>query len=348
MTDVTNPRFSSGEPHGGTEDTETARDLRALAATTTHHVPTLAVAASGARRRLAPATWKESLMSVIHALQNRPGPVTAAAVLALALLASFVPVSYERTTGHDVTLTVSGLGADQVANVARQLEAVLGADGVTVQTTDPSAGFTMRAFVPARTGGSAAALARAFADDLAARGYAASAEAAPRKERVSSPIYAYAMQQVIEIRTDGKSAAELEAEIRQRLAEAGVTDASVSVTDEAGGGRKIAVEMRHRNPGDPASGQPAVEIPDLVLTRDGAPLGANGCTVKIEKKRTDAGLTLTVEVTDAGRLARVEIPQADTRSDAEIAAAIEAELRRAGIQARVTVTGGEIKVEKVE
>ncbi len=36
----------------------------------------------------------------------------------------------------------------------------------------------------------------------------------------------------------------------------------------------------------------------------------------------------------------------ETLTDAQIAAAIDAQLKQAGIQARVTVTNGEVKIEK--
>ena len=83
---------------------------------------------------------------------------------------------------------------------------------------------------------------------------------------------------MIEIRTDGKVASVLENEIRQRLAEAGIPDAHVSVTDEAGG-RKVTVEMSQQEVGNPSTGQALPEPPELVLTKDGAPMGADGLMI---------------------------------------------------------------------
>jgi hypothetical protein len=343
------PDSSDGGSKAPHADVEMARDLRALRTTYAHGVPPLAAAASSARRRQAPATWREFIVFTMHrTFLQRPWP--AVVLVAAVLLAVFVPVSYERTTGSDVTFALSGLGlgADQVADVARQMKAVLGADRVMIQGGSAQRGaFTMRAFVPAAAGAATAKLAKAFADGLAAHGYSASAVTTARRERVSSPLFAYAMQQVIEIRTDGKSAFALEGEIRQRLAEAGIPDASVSVTDEAGD-RKIGVEISQREIGDHSTGQSLPEPPELVLTKDGVPLGAGGLMVKVEKRKSDTGTALRVEVRDAGRTALAEVPGADTKSDAEIAASIESQLRQAGVVVHVTVTGGKVRVEEAK
>jgi len=87
-------------------------------------------------------------------------------------------------------------------------------------------------------------------------------------------------------------------------------------------------------------------MPEIQLTKNGAPIGGDGFSVKVQKKRNESGMTLSVEVRDAGKTARAEVPEADSMSDADVAAAIDTQLRQAGVTARVTVTGGEIKVER--
>jgi hypothetical protein len=52
-----------------------------------------------------------------------------------------------------------------------------------------------------------------------------------------------------------------------------------------------------------------------------------------------------VEVAQDGRTATAEVPNPDSAGDAAIRTAIQTELDRAGIDARVEVTNGEITVE---
>src|SRR6185503_14871239 len=196
--------------------------------------------------------------------------------------------------------------------------------------------FVLHASLPRRSGGDVRHATDVFASELASRGYAASVQVTPRREKVRSPAVAYAFDQIINISVDGKSAAALESEIRDRLAQAGVPDAQVSVTDRPDGGRevKMTVERQAVNDGTQPPPEP---MPQIVLSKDGAPLqGGEGIAVKVKKLKTDSSTTLIVEVNSNGKTAKVEVPNSDTMSDAAIAAQIDSQLRQAGIDARVT------------
>jgi hypothetical protein len=260
-----------------------------------------------------------------------------------------IPVSYERTTGHDVRLSLSGgqLAMSGVGEVARGLKAALGADQVRMeaQLDDGVPRFELSAFVPAGSRTNVAAVAQAYAHGLEEKGYQASAEVSARKERVSGSVYAYARDRVIRISTDGKSAAQLESEIRQRLAESGVPNAEVSVTDFGENGRKITINADQMAEGD---GSARIEegFPEVELTRDGQPLQGKGLAVRVKKEATGAGTALSLEINDSGRTVTVRVPNADAMSDAALAAEIETQLEQAGFDLKVQVNGGQVQIEK--
>jgi hypothetical protein len=292
-----------------------------------------------ARRRAAGETG-EGFSMAIRSLSRRPGLAFALGVLVVALGLLAIPMSFERTVGYDVALTLGGgnLTEAGVAEIAQGLSQTLGATGATV--TGSMEGDRVTWVLAASAKGDARAAATAFARELSALGYAASVAATPRRETVSGNVYAYAMSRVIQINMDGKSATQLESEIRDRLAAAGVTGADVSVTDLGGDARAIRI---HSHSADGAAHQ---DIPELVLTKDGQPIEA-GCAVKVMKRKDDAGLvSLVVTVSADGKSTTAEIANASSMSDAAIAAEIESRLLGAGIDAVVKVEGDRITVEK--
>ncbi len=288
-------------------------------------------------------------MALLHSIRTRPA-VAAAVFGALAVLvAMVVPVSYDKVVGQDVALTVAGkgIGSEEIAGVARSLKDALGAHGVMVEAMSSEAGprFVLHATLPKRSGADVRKATTVFAQELASRGYSASVAVKPHTERVRYPAVAYAFDQIINISVDGKSAAALEAEIRDRLAQAGVHDAQVSVTDRPDGGREVKMTVEREAVND-GSQPPPEPMPQVVLSKNGAPLtGGEGIAVKIKKMKANGSTTLIVEVDSNGKTAKVEVPNADTQTDAAIADQISAQLRQAGIDAKVTVTNGKISIE---
>ena len=157
---------------------------------------------------------------------------------------------------------------------------------------------------------------------------------------MAGPVYALARDLVIRVETDGKTAAAIEAEIRQRLAEQGLSNTTVSVTDQ---GDKREVKVTTLND------QPGTETGDvqLELTKNGAPVDAsNGISVEMKRLRSNEGETLKMQVSDHGRSVSVEVPHADTMSDAALQSAIESQLRNAGLDLIVEVRGGKVTVRE--
>jgi type IV pilus biogenesis protein CpaD/CtpE len=328
------------------------RDLAALRNLSARDVPELDDTIQAIRRRrldTARAPWysRRKIMALLQSIRTRPAVAAAFAGALAVLVAMVVPVSYERVVGQDVALTVAGqnLGSAEIAGVAQGLKQALSASSVMVEATPGGGPFVLHATLPRRSGGDVRRATGVFANELASRGYAASVQVTPRREKVRYPAVAYAFDQIINISVDGKSAAALEAEIRDRLSQAGVPDAQVSVTDRPDGGRevKMTVERQAVNDGTQPPPEP---MPQIVLSKNGTPMtGGEGIAVKVKKLKTNSSTTLIVEVNSNGKTATVEVPNSDTMSDAAIADRISTQLHQAGIDARVTVTNGKVSIE---
>jgi hypothetical protein len=188
----------------------------------------------------------------------------------------------------------------------------------------------------------------AFARGLAAKGYAASVQVTPHRERVRYPAVAYALDQMIRISIDGKTSAAIEQEIRDQFAKAGVPDAQVSVTDAPQGGHEVRLTVERQHDGD-ASAPPPEQLPQVVLTKNGVPLGGGeGLSVKVQKKKADGVVSLSVEVTSNGKSAKAEVPNSGSMSDAALADAISTQLKQQGLDVKVNVVGGKVSVETLK
>jgi hypothetical protein len=333
------------------------QDLAALRELSTQDVPDLGATIQTIRRRGLDSgreRWnlRRNVMALLHSARTRPGVAAAVAGALAVLVAMAIPVSYEKVVGQDVALTVTGkgIGDAEIVGVAHGFQAALGANGVRIEALSgaDSPSFVLHAALPKHSGADAQRSTTEFARALAARGYSASVQVSPRRERVRYPAVAYAFDQIIRISVDGKSAAALEQEIRDRLAQAGVPDAQVSVTDRPEGGRDVRLKVeRQQEGGSPAT--PPEPMPQVVLTKDGAPIaGGEGMTVKVQKRKMDGSSSLIVEVTSNGKAGKAEVANFESMSDSAIADAITAQLKRAGIEARVTVVGGKVSVEAVK
>lgn len=291
-------------------------------------------------------------MALFQSIRTRPAAAALAFGAFAVLVAMVVPVSYERVTGQDVSLTVagSGIGSTEIAGVAQGFKKALGAGSVMVEAISDGGApsFVLRTTVPKHMGADLKRETADFASALAAKGYAASVQVAPHREKVRYPAVAYAFDQIIQISVDGKSAAALQQEIQSRLAQAGVPNAQVSVTDRPGGGRDVRLNMQREQEGNAPI--PPEPMPQVVLTKGGAPItGGEGFAVKIQKMKTNGVTSLIVDVTSNGKNAKAEVANPESMSDPALAAAITSQLQKAGIiDARVTVTAGKVTVESTK
>lgn len=319
-----------------------ARDFAALVSETDADLPavgrTVHRARSRAERR-AGSAWMRPLFSTL-------------AAVALGLFVAFgLPVSFDKTVGHDVTLTLEGGGVDaaRAGAIAREMKTLLGADAVRVeaQAGDAGASYRLAASLPSRDGAAVRHAAEALAGALNGAGIAARAEVTPRVERVSGTVVAYAADRAVRIATDGKSDAQIETEIRDALAAAGIGAADVSVSTAADGATKVEIGVeRHSD----TPGADMESMPQIILTKDGQDLrggdGADSAEIRIRKERGEgAAARLVMDLSKGGRSTTVEVPGVDSMTDAALRDEIQAQLDRAGIGVRVDVRDGKVTVE---
>ena len=276
---------------------------------------------------------------------NRPWlvPAAVAAVLALALLV--VPVSFERTTGDRVTLTLASAN-DPAAlpAIAREMKQALGASVVRVQAEGNA--IAVVAEVPRTSRVNVPQTALAFAEALGARGYDASVATAPIREKVSGNVYALARDVVVKVDVANKSAAQIEGEIRSQLEAAGIPDARVSVSTGDGQRQEISMELPRtlRSPGE-SPGNVRVD-----LTKNGENLAGKGHTVNmLMTKAPDGGKTLHLTIGNEGQSSTFDIEHVETMSDAQLSAAIVEKLHAAGMTGiNLKVENGRISVEHTQ
>ena len=291
-------------------------------------------------------------MSSLRASKARPLLISASviAVVVVALLA--VPIPYDKTVGHDITLKLEGstLEQPQIMALAKQMKSQLGVDAVRVGliTDGGSRNYELTATVPIKNGIRPGRVVEAFASNLEAAGHRVTADVSPRTERVSTTVYALAHDSAIEISTDGKSEGQLEEEIRQALLSAGLTMAEVDVTNGPDGAQKVIIraEREAENEGEANFDECC---PQIVLTSEGEPLNGQGeeIAIRIKKLADDGGTRLIVEVVRSGQTVTAEVANPDGMSDAQLASEIESALSRQGIQAQVSVVNGRIDCELV-
>ena len=295
------------------------RDLESLRTVTERGLPTIqhtartlaARSAGRPQRPIEEGFWMRSR----RFWSARPGLALAGTALLAAMVLGIVPVSYDRTIGHDVTLSLGtpALESAAIGRIASELERTLGAREVRITTPFGGGSPILAARV---TGGSGRAIERtadAFASALAVRGIPASVQVEPRREHVSTNLIACAMDRVVELRIEraGRSLPEIEADIRAQLEAAGVRNPQVQVSQE-GDQTRIDIEGETQESGGPG---------ELRLE-----LQASG----------DEPLN--------PQLHRFDVERKPGMTDADVKAEIERQMREAGMQGEVTIQDGKIEV----
>ena len=310
MNDRRTPHSSTGsEPNAA----EVAKDLDILARQSRVDLPSLGDTA----RAVAARETRKETMGMGTNNGRRPAWVFAAAAAAIALALIFVPVSYDRTVGQELSFTVSGaqLAGSDVDGLVNVLTTQIGEAPVRVSVGD-------RAEIVARVAGKSRAddesVAKALQSELSNQGLTAEFEVTPIKETISSNVYAYAAAQWQDIRveTAGRSDFEIESDIRSQLASQGFLVDQLSYQSGPDGtrmhleatspdGHKLVAETEHK----------------------GAPGEVNVPT----------GEPVNIMMLDPSEL--------KGKSDAEIKTMVEEKLRERGIyDAEVTVENGKVEI----
>ena len=120
-----------------------AHDLEALRRVTARDVPRLEDTASALERRAAYDTREGWWMKSMRWMKARPLVTTTAATAVVAAVLLMVPISYQRTVGQDVTLSIAGaVDPGALHAIARELKSAVGAAAVQVSQVDAGRGMT--------------------------------------------------------------------------------------------------------------------------------------------------------------------------------------------------------------
>lgn len=309
-------------PRSGAERT-LAEDLAALRSLSSRDLPSL----ENLRRRpaLAPAADPGGiLMNTLRRLKAHPWLATGLATAVAAVVLLFIPISYQRVTGSNVTLSLAGesLAPAELQRIAGELRSILHAGPIRIEAGNN--GVTLATQVDDRAWRQVGRLAVAYVKGLADRGIQGDARVTPRLETVQGTVYAAALNDIIEIRIqgEGKSDAEIAEEIQSQMAAAGVSDAEVEVHTD-GNQRQIGVTIRkERGPDDPPQPDEAC-CPEFRISIDGHepdPNDPNERRVEVRVQRTE-GMT-----------------------DEEVLAEVRRQLQEQGADCDVTMENGKIKV----
>lgn len=281
-------------------DLAIAADVDALKSVTARGLPDLLQTAAwlgaagemGPVRRAFPLRW----------------PALAAAAAAVVLLTA-LPVSYVRTTHHEVAWTLSGRAATPVAmeSIVAELSRTVGSK--VECTAGPRPGtFRLTARIPAGHANRVRSASAAMAQHWSASGISATTRWTPIVERCSGSVLAMAIDRVLELRLrlGGRTPEDIENDLRHQLESGGVPDASVRV--------------------DRSSGQTQVQVH---ATR--APEGAPIRDVRVSVDGRDSASTPVLRYSPDPR-----------KPDAEIAAGLERLLHDRGFEAHVVVRDGHV------
>lgn len=193
-------------------------------------------------------------MNALHKARTRPWLATALGTAAVALALLFIPVSYDRLIGSELTLRLPGeeVAPGVIREIASDLRTRLNAERVRVEAA-AGGSTTLIAEIPDASWRRVGRLAVDYARGLAERGIQATPRVRPRFEKVHGSVYA-AIGNLVDIRiqTGGKTDQEIAAEIRGQLLAAGLTDASVEVNRQDGR-TQIRIEATSTATGDDSS-----------------------------------------------------------------------------------------------
>ncbi|NNE08128.1 MAG: hypothetical protein HKN20_06155 [Gemmatimonadetes bacterium] len=249
-------------------------------------------------------------------------PVLAGAFAALLLLV--IPISYERTTGHTVTmdLAIPNYHDGQIQTLANELADVLEATELRIEPRLPDAGrFALVAKTESTSGRFVKRVSNAFAAAVGERGIDASASIEPVRAEISSNAYAFGRECVLRLKLDtaGRFEDEIEEDIRRQLIASGCCD----------------------NPQVSYSDQGEVKILSIE-NEDGSSACIGGLTIET----LDDKFELEFDGDPAGDIHMIKMEELDGLSDAEKAEAIKRILSEQGLDwSSVTVEDGLIDIQ---
>ncbi len=233
----------------------------------------------------------------------------------VAALVALVPFSYPRLGGYDVVLAVTGsMAPDARSEIARGFATAFETSPAAIDESAASTTFRVRTSQRSRRALRTAA--QSFAARLQTRGIDARTSVSPWTTTVSGNAYAFASGRIrkLLIEVHGRDNAAIERDLRSRLEAIGFRDADVTVRHD---GARTSIVMRATD------AQGRVQSTEFVN----------------ERRRNGAPDESPVEI-ELPDLTDLESLPLDQRRDA-----VERRLRDAGIDARVTIVNGALRID---
>ncbi len=251
-------------------------------------------------------------------------PVLVGAFAALLLLV--IPISYERTTGHTVTmdLAIPNYHDGQIQTLANELADVLEATELRIEPRLGHEGqFALIASTDSKSGPYVKRVSNAFAAAVGERGIDAEASIEPVRTEISSNAYAFGRECVLRLSLDtaGRFEDEIEEDIRQQIIASGCCD----------------------NPQVSYSDQGAVKI--ISIENED---GTSACIGGLTMETLNGNFELEFDGEATGDIHMIKMEELDGLTDADKAEAIKRILSEQGLDwSSVTVEDGlvDIKVE---
>lgn len=317
------PRQDSN-PSGGDPARVMKDDLRSLREMRTNDMPAWEDTKRTLTAKRRTNNERNAIMRTVNDMNERRWfkPVLAGAFAALLLLV--IPISYERTTGHTVTmdLAIPNYHDGQIQTLANELADVLEATELRIEPRLPDAGrFALVAKTESTSGRFVKRVSNAFAAAVGERGIDASASIEPVRTEISSNAYAFGRECVLRLKLDtaGRFEDEIEEDIRQQIIASGCCD----------------------NPQVSYSDQGEVKIISIE-NEDGTAACIGGLTIET----LDDKFELEFDGEPAGDIHMIKMEELEGLSDAEKAEAIKRILSEQGLDwSSVTVEDGLIDIQ---
>ncbi len=302
-----------------------ASDLHALRAESGRDLPPLAVTdqkLSAIRRSI---IGRNNFMSILASFRGRPLFTPTLVSAAVALLVALIPISYDKTVGQEVAVTLSGadLTAAEAGTIGNTLAESIGSNDIRIyparSADSGEKSYRLVANVESRSKGRIGRLTAAVATDLASRGYGSSVSITPIVERVSSNVYAAGFNRAIslDIVAEGRSDDEVMADIRGQLEDAGCGD-DVDISFSRDGEATMLTIMKSGLDGDCSA-----------LSCD------NLMDIRIDGENIDM---------DGARM--IKVCGEENMSDLEIEDLIREQLEEQGVDAEISVIDGKCQIER--
>jgi hypothetical protein len=317
-------RSNGSGPAGGRLGEEALRkDLQALGSSSLRDLPSVDQTARLLRNQDMGRSPGGIAVKIFQQIQTRPWAATLTVAVVLALILLVIPVSYQKTVGHDVVLKVQGAGLSgaQIDRIASEFRSALRAENIMMN--EQSGGpLTFTARVPRSSRAQVDRISQAFVHGLAGHGISATAEATPRVERVLGNLYAYARDNLITVNvsTAGKTDAQIEADIKSQLEAAGLESPEVEYRKQ---GDQTTLKLMIRKTAGAVDSSSC--CPEVTVTLDGHEPG---------------------EGQGDGKNAQIRVKRTSEMTDEQVIAQIKQQLRDQGVDADVTMENGQIQVHR--